>query len=196
MTESKLYTLSPASKKILDEIDEPITLRLLRDQGAGREIPSGFNQRVEELLAEYKNAAHGKLKARDPRSPSNSRKSRTWRPEAGVTGYAGAPARAGREALLRPRGFQHGRQQAVDRFHRALEGGVPRVRLTKLIYSLAHPSKLVLGVLSSLPIEGGMPNPMDRQPPQAWYIMDAIRESYETKTIQPNATEIRATSRC
>ena len=189
MTESKLYTLSPASKKILSQIDEPITLRLFETKALAEKYLSGFNQRVGELLIEYKNASHGKLKL-EILEPEQFSEVEDMATEAGVTGYSGAPLAPGEKLYFGLAGSNTvGNKQAIGFIEPSKEEFL-EYDLTKLVYSLAHPSKLVLGVLSTLPIEGGMPNPMQRQPPQAWYIMDAIHETYETKTIQPNATEI------
>ena len=67
--------------------------------------------------------------------------------------------------------------------------------LTKLIYTLANPKKRVVGLITSLPLDGGM-NPMAmmgggrQQPPQM--IMEQIREFFEVKTLAQDVKEIPA----
>ena len=63
--------------------------------------------------------------------------------------------------------------------------------LTKLINGLANPKKRVVGLMTGMPINGGM-NPMQpmRQPAPAWTVMDQIREFFEVKTIEQTVTEI------
>jgi len=69
--------------------------------------------------------------------------------------------------------------------------------VTKLIYGLANPKKRIVGLLSGVPIDGGM-NPMammgggGRQqiPPQM--IMEQIRDFFEVKTLTQNAKEVPA----
>ena len=66
--------------------------------------------------------------------------------------------------------------------------------VTKLIYSLASPKKKAIGLISSLPIDGGMMpmNPMSPRPQQIppQMIMEQIREVFEIKTIEKDAKEI------
>ena len=67
--------------------------------------------------------------------------------------------------------------------------------LTKLIYTLANPKKRVVGLITGLPLEGGM-NPMAmmgggrQQPPQM--VMEQIREFFEVKTLAQDVKEIPA----
>ena len=63
--------------------------------------------------------------------------------------------------------------------------------LTKLINGLANPKKRVVGLMSGMPIDGGM-NPMQpmRQPAPAWTVMDQIREFFDVRPIDQSATEI------
>src|SRR5882672_8804579 len=133
MTESKLYTLSPASKKILDEIDEPITLRLFETKALAEKYLSGFNQRVEELLAEYKNAAHGKLKL-EILEPEQFSEVEDMATEAGVTGYAGAPLAPGEKLYFGLAGSNTvGNKQSIGFIEPSKEEFL-EYDLTKLIY--------------------------------------------------------------
>ena len=67
--------------------------------------------------------------------------------------------------------------------------------LTKLIYTLANPKKRVVGLMTGLPLDGGM-NPMAMmgggrpQPPQM--IMEQIRDFFEVKTLAQDVKEIPA----
>ena len=60
--------------------------------------------------------------------------------------------------------------------------------LTKMIYTLANPEKNVVGVLSALPINGGMNQQRQQIPP--WQVMTQIGEVYEVRQLQPNLDEI------
>jgi gliding motility-associatede transport system auxiliary component len=67
--------------------------------------------------------------------------------------------------------------------------------VTKLIYTLANPKKRVVGLITGLPLDGGMA-PMAMmgggrpQPPQM--VMEQIREFFEVKSINQDAKEIPA----
>src|SRR5690606_26382824 len=64
LTEEKLFTLSEGSLSVLNQLDEPITLRFYFSERLGREIPSVglYVQRVRDLLEEYANRSNGKVR--------------------------------------------------------------------------------------------------------------------------------------
>src|SRR6185503_19098402 len=62
LTQGSVYTLSPGTKAILSKLEAPVRIRFYYSQGGN--VPVGlktFAQRVEDLLAEYRNAAKGKV---------------------------------------------------------------------------------------------------------------------------------------
>ncbi len=67
--------------------------------------------------------------------------------------------------------------------------------LTKLIYTLANPKKRIVGLMTGLPLDGGM-NPMAMMgggrptPPQV--VMEQIRDFFEVKTLAQDVKEIPA----
>ena len=67
--------------------------------------------------------------------------------------------------------------------------------LTKLIYTLANPKKRVVGLITSLPLDGGM-NPMAMmgggRPPPPQMVMEQIRDFFEVKTLAQDVKEIPA----
>src|SRR5579872_7047935 len=63
LTQEKAYTLSPGTKNILKKLDSRVTIRFYCTQGDNAMPPQlkNYAQRIEDLLAEYKQAGHGKL---------------------------------------------------------------------------------------------------------------------------------------
>jgi ABC-type uncharacterized transport system involved in gliding motility auxiliary subunit len=186
LTANKLFTLSDGSKRILANLDEPITLRFFRSKELANKYVAAYSQRVEELLVEYKSRSNGKitLEVLDPEPFSET--------EDQCVQY-------GIQAVPVPEGslyFGLAGSNSLDEdksipFLQPDKEEFLEYELTKLIYTLSNPSKPVLGVLSSLPIEGAAANPFQRNAPQPWYIMEAVRGlNYETRSIQPNVAEI------
>src|SRR3954469_20716079 len=73
LTEGKLYTLSPATQKILAELPSPVRVKLYASQGEAVPVPlRGFAQRVTDLVAQLKREAGEKLivERLDPRPDS------------------------------------------------------------------------------------------------------------------------------
>lgn len=186
LTENKLYTLSDGSKRILANLEEPITLRFFRSKELANKYVAAYSQRVEELLVEYRNRSSGKitLEVLDPEPFSETED------QCVQYGIQAVPVPEG--ALYFGLGGSNslGEDKAMPFLDPSKEEFL-EYDLSKLVYTLANPSKPVLGVLSSLPIEGASANPFMRNAPQPWFIMDAIRElNYETRTIQPSVAEI------
>ena len=66
--------------------------------------------------------------------------------------------------------------------------------VTKLVYTLANPKKRVIGMISSIPLDGAMPAMMrmGAQPTPPQMVMEQIREFFEVKTLEANIKEIPA----
>lgn len=185
LTENSLFSLSDATRKVIAQIDEPIELSLYRSRESASKYLGTYPERVEELLALYAKVSGGKIDFAilnpEPYSETEEDCMRAGvrglpLPE-GETLYFGL---AGRNAV--------GDEQVIPFIDPSKEEFL-EYDLTKLVYGLAHPKKQVVGVLSSLPLEGAM-NPFQRQAPEPWFVMDQIRQMYETRTILPSATEI------
>src|SRR6185369_6279603 len=62
LTEGKVYTLSPGTKKVLAGLPAPVKLKLYVSQGEAMPVPlRGFAQRVSDLVNELKREAGDKL---------------------------------------------------------------------------------------------------------------------------------------
>lgn len=185
LTKNKLYTLSEGSKRVLEKLDEPITLKFFRSKELANKYVAAYSQRVEELLVEYKNLAGGKisLEVLDPEPFSETED------QCVQFGIQGVPVPEGSLYFGLAGSNSLGEDKAIAFLDPSKEEFL-EYDLSKLVYSLSNSTKPVLGVLSSLPIEGAA-NAFTRNAPQPWYIMDAIRElNYQTRTIQPNVAEI------
>ena len=70
LTEDKLYTVSPATEKILQGLEEPVTLKFYFSTRLGTQLPTFkvYAERVLDLLREYQDLSDGmvKLEVYDP----------------------------------------------------------------------------------------------------------------------------------
>ncbi len=195
LTENSLYTLSQGSRNILSSLDEPITLRLfyskslaLKELG-GTPVPA-YAQRVTELLEEYEAVAGANLilEIIDPEPFSEE--------EDEAVGFQlqGVPVGPTQDKLF----FGLVGTNSIDEvetvpfFDPSREASL-EYDMTQLVYRLAVSDRPVIGLLSSLPLEGSAPmDPRNPQPPQAWAILDWIRQSLEVQILEPASTEIPA----
>ena len=92
LTAEKAFTLSSGTRKILDKLDSRVTIRFYCTQGdtAMPPVLRTYSQHIEDLLGEYKEAAHGKIviEKLDPKPDSDAEDS------ARLDGVAGQPTSA------------------------------------------------------------------------------------------------------
>jgi ABC-type uncharacterized transport system involved in gliding motility auxiliary subunit len=190
LTENDLFTLSDGSRRVLEQIDEPVTLKFYCSSKEAEKYVGPFSRRVQEFLREYENASAGKLTVEilDPEPYSEIEEKAI---QGGLKAYAGAPLSADEQLYFGLVGSNTVGDTKSIAFLSPGREAYLEYDLSKLVYDLAHAKKTVVGMLSSLPIEGQMdPFNMRRDAPQPWAIVDQIREFYEVRSIQPSASEI------
>ncbi len=193
LTEQKLYTLSDGTRNILSNLEEPITLRFFFSETVSEDFPMllQYAERVTEMLEEFVAAADGKLNLEviDPEPYSEA--------EELAVGYGiqGSPAPTGDMLYMGLLGTN-----SVDD-EEMLPGLDPRresyleYEITEMIDKLERPELPVVGLVTSLPLQGGsVPAQQPGQPPQQmepWPIMEMISRRYEIRNLAPaTLTEI------
>ncbi|MHB8521441.1 MAG: GldG family protein [Limisphaerales bacterium] len=190
LTADKAYTLSAGTKAILNKLDTPVVVRFYCTQSdtAMPVVLKAYAQRVEDLLAEYRQYAHGELEIKkfDPKPDSDAEDS------ANLDGVEGQMANTGDKIYL---------GLAVS----CLDEKVPipflspdrekllEYDLSRAISRVVTPQKPVVGVMSSLPVFGEM-NPMmmrmgqPRQEP--WVFISELKRDYDVKQVEINSERI------
>jgi ABC-type uncharacterized transport system involved in gliding motility auxiliary subunit len=191
LTQDRLFTISEGTVKTLRAIDEPITVRVYFSKKLGEEAPTYLKsfERVRSLLEQYNDISGGRLQISflDP-EPFSDAEDRAVAAglrglrlnQEGDLGYFGLVASNSTDNEATIAFFAPER----DRF---LEYDV-----TKTIYSLASPKKRVVGLISSLPLDGGMAPimGMGERPIPPQLVMDQIRELFDVKTLGQDVKEI------
>ncbi len=193
LTDNQLYTLSAGTKNILSEIDEPVTLRLFFSEKFFTGIPTvmTYGQRVQDLLEEYVSLSEGKLKliVADPEPFSETED------QAVQFGLQGVPIDAsGNQAYFGLAGTNATDDEEIITFFQPDKEESLEYDLTRLVYKLTNPKQRVVGLISSLPIEGRMSPQMNPFAPpsgnQAWFIMNQIKQSFEVKSLETTIEKI------
>lgn len=194
LTQDHLFTISTGTRQILRSIEEPIHARVYFSKKLGQAAPDYqlYFERVRALLEQYRDISGGKfdLTFVDP-EPFSDAEDRAVASglkglrlsqdgEAGYFGLAATNATDNQEVIAL---FQPDRE------------GFLEYDVSKLIYSLANPKKRVAGLITALPIDGGMSpaNMMagqQAQPTPPWLIMSQIREFFDVKIIDQAAAKI------
>ena len=184
LTENKLYTLSEGTKEVIKEIDEPITFKLYYSPTFGEISPSHGNyfKRVKELLENFALASNGKiiLNLINPLSFSIEEDEAVKfgiqgipLDQSGELGYFGMAAINSTDDKKTVPFFNPQREQFLE------------YDLTRLVYELAEPKKMKVGLITSLLIES---DPMLQYKP--WPIMDQIKQFFDVKSIDMKAIQI------
>jgi ABC-type uncharacterized transport system involved in gliding motility auxiliary subunit len=189
LTQQHLYTLSDGSKKTLAHIEEPITLRFYYSPRLGDEVPSYgiYAQRVRELLQEYAARAKGKIKLEmlDPHPYSEVQD------RADAFGLQGvAVNQDGDQVYFGLAATNSTDDQQIIPFFQPDRERFLEYDLTKLIHGLAFPKKTVVGLMTTLPLEGDFMAAMQGRPLEPYAIIDQLRELYELRTLQPGLDKV------
>jgi len=191
LTDQHLYTLTEGTRNILQNIDEPITLRFYLSGKLATGLPgiNNYANRVLELLQEYEQAADGNLNLHiiDP-EPFSEEEDR-------AVGYGlqGIPLNNGNtQFYFGLVGTSSTDDQELIPFFQPDREELIEYDLTKLVYQLANPTQKVVGLLSMLPLEGGpsmgFMQGQGGNPP--WMILDSIREVMQVKPLKKDVTDI------
>ena len=184
LTQDKLYSLSSGTKSMLKGIEQPINLYFFFSSHAAGNAQSLrlYANRVRDVLEEFAADSDGKITLHviDPQ-PFSQEEDRAAqyglrninRATNDATFYFGL---AGTNAV--------GDQATIAVFDPYKQGSL-EYDIARMIYSLAHPNKSVVGLVSGLPIAGGF-NPQTRQPRKAWVILQQARQLFKIKTL-PNS---------
>ena len=188
LTAEHLYTLSQGTRNTLATIDEPITLRLYYSTRLGDEVPSYgvYAQRVRELLDQYVAAAHGKIRLEiyNPQAFSDVED------RAVAFGLKGVPLDAqGEQVYFGLAATNSTDDQQVIAFFAPERERFLEYDLTKLVHSLAFPKKTVVGLMTTLPLEGDMMAMMRGRPSEP---MAVIEQLQQLDRVKPLASDIDA----
>src|SRR6516162_8698660 len=189
LTDERLYTLSRGTLTTLSKIDEPITLRFYYSTRLADEVPSYgvYAQRVRELLDQYVTAAHGKIRLEVynplPFSDAEDR--------AVAFGLQGAPLDVADEQVYFGLAATNSTDdQQVSAFFQPERERFLEYDLTKLVHSLAFPKKTVVGLMSTLPLEGDMMAMMRGRPAEPMAVMEQLNQLDTVKPLGANIDAI------
>src|SRR5450631_455277 len=188
LTQNRLYTLSPGTQQVLAELKEPVNLYLYfsRDAAAKQSpLLMPYATRVREFLEEIAARSGGKVHLRvvDPK-PFSEDEDRAGEfglqslqaggGDALYFGLAGTNSTDGRASIP---SFQADREEFLE------------YDVAKLINELGTPKKPVIGLMSSLGLQGQF-NPMTGQMGEAWPIVTQLQELFTMRTLNADVDHI------
>jgi ABC-type uncharacterized transport system involved in gliding motility auxiliary subunit len=196
LTSQHIYTLAAGTRSVVGGLTEPVTLRLYYSRELGSRIPAygAYADRVSELLREYARIANGKIKLEfyDPEPFSDTED------RAVAYGLQGVPLdQAGEQVFFGLAGTNLLDDERTIGFFQPEREPFLEYDLTRLVYELSNPKRPVVGVMSSLPLEGDprtmmmMRNSASMGGPGAPYVsILQLRQSATVKTVPTDAQAI------
>src|SRR6516164_3735110 len=191
LTAEHLYTLSRGTRNTLAKIDEPITLRFYYSTRLGDEVPSYgvYAQRVRELLDQYVAAAHGKIRLEvyNPQAFSDVED------RAVAFGLKGVPLDAqGEQVYFGLAATNSTDDQQVIAFFAPERERFLEYDLTKLVHNLAFPKKTIVGLMTTLPLEGDMMAMMRGRPSEPMAVIEQLQQLDQVKPVASDIDAIPA----
>jgi ABC-type uncharacterized transport system involved in gliding motility auxiliary subunit len=190
LTESKLYSISDGTERIVTSLEEPVNLYFFFSQEASEQSPQlrAYAQRVRELLEEITQRSKGKLRLSviDPQ-PFSEEEDR-----AAEFGLSAVPIGASGESLyfgLAGTNSTDGRE--IIGFFQPDKEEFLEYDVASLIYRLGNPQRAVVGLLSSLPVDASF-DQMSGQMQQGWASVAQLRELFDVRTVATDAAAIDA----
>ena len=184
LTDNKLYTLSDGTKKILNKLDTDVVVRLyFSKDNAYVPVPlRTYAQEVQDLLDEYQQYSHGKVKVikLDPKPDSDAEDS------ANLDGIEGQAVNLSDKVYL---GIAISCLDAKTTISYLSpdRANLLEYDLSRAISSVANPKKAVIGLMSALPVNGRESSPMmmqqRQQPSPPWIFLNELKQSYVIRDI-------------
>jgi ABC-type uncharacterized transport system involved in gliding motility auxiliary subunit len=187
LTQNKLYTLSPGTQQVLGELKEPINLYFYFSRGtAAKQAPllMPYATRVREFLEELSARSGGKIHVTvvDPqpfsdeedRAAEDGLQSLQTGGDALYFGLVGSNSTDGRASIP---SFQADREEFLE------------YDVVKLINDLGTPKKPVIGLMSSLGLQGQF-NPMTGQMGDPWPMLTQLQDLFTIRSLSADVDHI------
>ena len=196
LTQRHLYTLSPGTRQVIAGLAEPVTLRFYYSPALGSRVPAygAYADRVRDLLGEYARISNGKvrLEFHDP-EPFSDTEDRAL-----AYGLQGVPLdQSGEQVYFGLAGTNLLDDERSIGFFQPDRERFLEYDLTRLVYELSNPKRPVVGVMSSLPLDGDprammmMRNNAGMGGPGApWISILQLRQGTTVKTVPTDAQVI------
>jgi len=189
LTQNRLYTLSPGTTEVLSQLQEPVNLYFYFSRDTATKLSPlllPYASRVREFLEEVAARSNGKVRLHviDPQPFSEDED------RANAAGVQALPTGANGETLF----FGLAGTNSTD--GHAVIAGFQQERepfleydVAKLIQQLGQPKKPVIGLLSSIDMQGQI-DPMSGQMSESWPVVAEIEQLFSLRRLSPGLDHI------
>jgi ABC-type uncharacterized transport system involved in gliding motility auxiliary subunit len=187
LTEGNLYSLSDGTREVLKDIDEPINLYFYFSDKASASLPPlrTYANRVREMLEEIRDASGGKvnLSVIDPLPFSEDEDRAT------AFGLQAVPIGNGESVFFGLAGTNSVNGEEAITFFQPDKESFLEYDVAKLIHGLAQQKLPVVGIISSLPLQGNF-DMATRSMGEPWAVVQQMKDLFDLRTLGPDTTTI------
>jgi ABC-type uncharacterized transport system involved in gliding motility auxiliary subunit len=188
VTEDNNYSLSDGTKNILSSLSEPVTIKFFYSQ-SNPDIPANikiYAKEVKDFLSEYKHAGKGRIKVEiyDPRPDSDEEE---WAEKYGIH-----PMRTSGGKIYCGLVFVSADQEDVIEWLDPAKEQILEYDLTSIIQGIQSDKKMVVGIITSLPVFGtvGRPTRQTQRTEKEWLFITEMKKIYDVRQINPSVQKI------
>jgi len=188
VTEDNNYSLSDGTKNILSSLSEPVTIKFFYSQ-SNPDIPANikiYAKEVRDFLSEYKHAGKGRIKVEiyDPKPDSDEEE---WAEKYGIQ-----PMRTPGGKIYCGLVFVSADQEDVIEWLDPDKEQVLEYDLTSIIQGVQSDKKMVVGIITSLPVFGtvGRPTRQTQGTEKEWLFITEMKKIYDVRQINPSVQKI------
>ncbi len=189
LTEDKLYTLSPGTRHIIQNLKGPVTFEFYFSDQTTRDMPllRDYARRVRALLEEYRRLSGGKIRLEviDPQPFSEAED------QAVARGLRGAALALGSPPVYFGLAAVRGDKTAVIPFFDRERENWLEYDVSELLVQLDrdHRPRLAIYAEPDLLVRGGI-NPFNRQPQPPWVALESLRKFYDVTWLPRDFEQI------
>jgi ABC-type uncharacterized transport system involved in gliding motility auxiliary subunit len=191
VTEDSLYTLSKGTKNILGRInpDKPVTIRyyVSSDERVMPPVLSTYSRNVQDLLFEFQKASNDNV-VFEKLTPNPDTDEEDKAREDQIQGMQ---VNAEGDNIYLGLAIQSGSQKEVIPFLNPTEETKLEYDVARAINKVISTKKPIIGVMSSMPVQGSPMFQFQRQRGQEpWAVIQQLRLDYEVRDVEMSATKI------
>jgi ABC-type uncharacterized transport system involved in gliding motility auxiliary subunit len=191
VTEDSLYTLSKGTKNILGRInpDKPVTIRyyVSSDERVMPPVLSTYSRNVQDLLFEFQKASNDNV-VFEKLTPNPDTDEEDKAREDQIQGMQ---VNSEGDNIYLGLAIQSGSQKEVIPFLNPSEETKLEYDVARAINKVISTKKPIIGVMSSMPVQGSPMFQFQRQRGQEpWAVIQQLRLDYEVRDVEMSATKI------
>lgn len=187
LTQGNLYSLSDGTREVLKEIKEPVNLYFFFSDKATEGLPPlrTYANRVREMLEEISDASAGKVKLTvvDPVPFSEDEDRAT------AFGLQAVPVGNGENVFFGLAGTNSVDGEESITFFQPDKEAFLEYDVVKLIHSLAKQKLPVVGLISSLPMQGNF-DMQSRSMGEPWAVITQMKDLFDVRSLGPDTKTI------